>query len=135
MSVELTEEKIGRAIDERREEAEELLKEKDKLEAYLIKAEEKLKNMKGIGIGLKDIPLLISMVRSYLKKEFTGVPLVTIIGIIAAIIYVVNPADLIPDTIPGIGLVDDTAVVLFAMKMAGADLQIYRDWRTELYGE
>ena len=48
MSVELTEEKIGRAIDERREEAEALLKEKDKLEVYLIKAEEKLKNASAI---------------------------------------------------------------------------------------
>lgn len=134
MGIAITEEKLRHAIDERREEAAELLKHPDKLESYLIKAEEKLKNMKGNLVGLENVPLLISMVRSYVKKEYTEIPLVTMVGVVAAIIYVVLPTDLISDAIPYVGFVDDAAVVVFVMQLAAADIDIYRDWRNNHYG-
>lgn len=54
---------------------------------------------------------MILLVRNYIKKEYTEIPLGSIIAIISALIYVISPADLIPDNIPGIGYLDDAAVV------------------------
>ena len=51
------------------------------------------------------------------------------IGIIAALIYFFSPVDLIPDCIPGIGLLDDAAVIGIAIKAVDNDLQAYREWK------
>ena len=135
MAIELTEERIGMAIEERKEEAMQLLKEKDKLEVYLLKAEEKLKNMESVDVGFENVPILLSMIRAYVKKEYTDVPLMTIVGILAAIIYYVAPHDLIPDYIPYVGKVDDVLVMAFIMNLVAADVQIYRDWREEQFNK
>ena len=87
--------------------AEALLKDEQKINELLLRMEEKFKVIPGIGEKLSHIPAFISLVRSYIKKEYTKVPLGTLIAIISAIIYCVSPADLIPDTIPGFGIVDD----------------------------
>lgn len=129
MAIELTEEKIGMAIEVHKEEAKELLREPDRLEAYLLKAEEKLKNMERVDVGFENVPIMISMIRAYVKREYTEVPLMTIVGILAAVIYIVLPTDLIPDSIPYVGYLDDALVMAFTMKLVAADVQIYRDWR------
>ena len=134
MNMEISEAMLEKVLEPHKEEAVELLKEKDKVEEYLLKAEEKLKNMKTINVGMENVPLLISMVRSYIRKEYTNVPMMTIVGIVAAIIYVVVPNDLIPDMIPYVGIIDDAMVVAFTMKLVAADVEIYRDWRAEQLG-
>ncbi len=55
-----------------------------------------------------------------MKKEYTEVPLGTILGIVSALIYILSPIDLIPDRIPGAGHLDDAAVLLICLK-AGAE--------------
>ncbi len=50
---------------------------------------------------------------------------------LGALIYFVSPVDLIPDMIPGVGYVDDAAVIAFALTMVGDDLEDYKNWRTE----
>ena len=46
----------------------------------------------------------------------------------ASLLYFVSPVDLIPD-VPGIGQVDDVAVIGFALKIAHDDLLQYEEWR------
>ncbi|MCD7945340.1 MAG: DUF1232 domain-containing protein, partial [Clostridiales bacterium] len=55
----------------------------------------------------------------------------SIIGAISALIYIVSPIDMIPDLVPGIGYIDDLAVLGFAMKMIDSDVQEYKNWRKE----
>lgn len=45
---------------------------------------------------------------------------------IAALLYLVSPLDVVPDFLPVIGLGDDVAVILFAIKQLGEDLKKYR---------
>lgn len=66
-----------------------------------------------------------------MKKEYTEIPLGSILGILSAIIYIVSPIDLIPDAVPGgVGHIDDTAVLILCLK-AGAedDIKDYQNWR------
>ena len=115
-------------------EAEKLLANPDKLETFLQKLEKKLKVLPVVGTTFAIVPAMISLVRSYVKKEYTEVPLGTIVGIISALIYILSPIDLVPDVVPGAGYLDDAAILIACLK-AGAedDIKDYQKWRDEYH--
>ena len=76
-----------------------------------------------------DAQLLISAVRDYSRGAYRKVPYRTVAVIAAALLYVLNPFDLIPDAIPGVGLLDDATVVGFALAMVEQDLEDYKAWK------
>lgn len=116
-----------------KEHAKTLLEEPDKLEIVLQKVEKKLKVIPIVGETFSIVPAMISLVRSYIKKEYTEVPLGTILGIISALVYILSPIDLVPD-IPGspVGYLDDAAIIILCLK-AGAkdDIEDYQKWKEE----
>ena len=119
------------AFEKSRTEAEEMLngEDPDRIEALLRQLEEKLKGIPRVGEKLSHVPVLISLIRSYIRKEYPQLPLQSAIGILAGLIYVLSPVDLIPDAIPVIGMVDDAAVIAFVWKMVEADVAEYQAWR------
>ena len=52
-------------------------------------------------------------------------------AIISALIYFVSPFDIIPDSIPGAGYIDDGVVITVCLKMVDSDLQEYKIWREQ----
>ena len=130
---EVTEEQVRKEYEKGCEKAEKLIKNPDELEKLLQKLENKLKTIPLVGESFSLVPAMISLVRSYIKKEYTEIPLGSIVGIISALIYILSPIDLAPDIIPGgVGYLDDAAVILICLK-AGADNDIkeYEKWREE----
>ena len=75
------------------------------------------------------VRLLYNMVKDYINGEYTGVPWRTIAMVIFALLYVINPFDLIPDFIPGVGWVDDAAVVGLVIYAISEDLEDYKRWK------
>lgn len=69
------------------------------------------------------------MLKSYVKKEYTNIPAGTIIAIISALLYWLAPIDVIPDTVPGIGYIDDTSVIGICIKLIDNDLKKYKEWQ------
>ena len=125
----IPDEVIENELNKNSSEAEDLLKDQDKLERFLERLERKLKKIPAIGSGLSSVPILISLVRSYVKKEYTDIPIGSIIAIVGALIYLLNHFDLIPDSVPVIGLADDAAVVAAALKLVKDDVDEYREWQ------
>lgn len=109
--------------------ADALLKDDVKMDSFLDKVEKRLKWIPFIRQELKLLPIFISMVRSYLKKDYTRVPKGTILAIISALIYFLSPIDLIPDWIPFLGQLDDALVVGACWKMVNKDIDDYRQWK------
>ena len=72
---------------------------------------------------------MTSLVKSYINKEYTDIPIGSIIAIISALIYFVSPIDIIPDSIPIIGYFDDAAVVAACWKLVDSDIEEYEKWR------
>lgn len=111
------------------EEAEEVINDPDALENLLQRLEEKLKMVPVAGDALSNVPVLVSMVRSYASKEYTDLPLGTMIAIVSALIYFLSPIDLIPDSVPVLGYADDAAVLAACLTMVRSDVDDYKSWR------
>lgn len=76
-----------------------------------------------------DIQLMFSLIRDYARGQYREVPWKTIAVVAAALLYVLNPLDLIPDMILLLGLVDDAAVVATALVWVESDLYRYAAWK------
>ncbi|MBS4006999.1 MAG: DUF1232 domain-containing protein [Clostridium sp.] len=64
-------------------------------------------------------------------SEYRDIPIGSIIAIVSALIYFVSPIDLLPDSIPVLGYVDDTAVVAFVWRMVEDDVEEYKKWQAK----
>ncbi len=117
------------AFQQSTKQAEQMLEDENKTKDFLDTVEKKFASIKVIGKGLSQIPLMINLIRSYLKKEYTNVPIGSILAILGALIYFLSPVDLIPDILPGIGKLDDAAVIAIALKLVSTDLECYAEWR------
>ncbi len=111
--------------------AQEMLKDGSKVESALQALVAKMKEIPAIGEGLSRLPLMISMIRAYIRKEYTVVPPKTIASMLGAVLYLLISRDLIPDKTPLIGLVDDIAIAGVALKLNEPELNAYSQWRVD----
>jgi uncharacterized membrane protein YkvA (DUF1232 family) len=102
----------------------------------VVKNEEVIKNrvkeLEGkLQKGIKeDLSLLISLIKDYWNDEYKVVPWRTIALIVFALLYLLNPLDLIPDLSLPFGLFDDLAVLGFVLASVKDDLEHYKRWKT-----
>jgi len=82
-----------------------------------------------LGRLLEDFRLLFGLIKDYWKGEYRDVSIGSIIVFCLAIIYILSPIDLLSDFIPGIGQIDDAAVLLFCLYFLEKDLYRYKEWR------
>ncbi len=99
------------------------------MERFLQRLEKKLKIIPVAGEKLAVVPIMASLIRSYWKKEYTDIPIGSIIAILSALIYFVSPIDIVPDSVPVLGYFDDAAVVAACWKMVESDVSEYQKWR------
>lgn len=94
---------------------------------YLIGKEDKLKEKLEDNSYLEpfsdDLMLFMSLIKDYYKGDYRKIPFRTISAGVVGAIYTLNPIDLIPDSIPFIGYIDDALVLKFCLKQARKDLQ------------
>jgi uncharacterized membrane protein YkvA (DUF1232 family) len=73
---------------------------------------------------------MIRLIRAYHQGEYRDISSQNLLIVVAAIIYFVSPFDLIPDSVPVFGHIDDAMVVRLALKSVGADLDTFMAWET-----
>ncbi|NMT63010.1 YkvA family protein [Marinobacter orientalis] len=76
-----------------------------------------------------DIRLMFTMLRDYWQGNYRDVPWKSIAAIAGALIYVLNPLDLIPDVLFGIGFLDDFGVVAACLALVESDLLRFAAWK------
>ncbi|MDR3109392.1 MAG: DUF1232 domain-containing protein [Planctomycetaceae bacterium] len=77
-----------------------------------------------------DIFTLFSLLKDYKNGTYRDVPWTAIAGIVASLLYIFSPIDLIPDAIPLIGLVDDATVLGICLKSISSILVKYQAYKT-----
>ena len=118
-------------IQKRFKKAEDLLKDDVRMESFLEKIEKKIKWIPFLAQEFKNNPTMVSMVRSYLRGNYTKIPKRTILAIVSALIYFLSPIDLVPDWIPLLGQLDDAIVIATCWNLVNKDVEDYRQWKKE----
>lgn len=111
--------------------AESTLKDTQKMEHFFQRLEKKLKLVPVVGNKLSDVPIMCSLVYNYFNKNYTEVPIGSIMAIISALTYFISPVDMIPDAVPGLGYIDDAGVIAACLTLVHSDLAEYQKWRKE----
>ena len=73
---------------------------------------------------------MLRLIRAYSQGNYRDVPESTLVVIIAAIIYVVDPLDVIPDALPALGFLDDATVLALAVRRSRQALDDFMTWET-----
>ena len=76
-----------------------------------------------------DVKLFFCMLKDFFTRKYTNVPVGTIMTIAGTLLYVFLPVDIMPDFIPGIGYLDDGAMIALCLKMLNSDLTKYKEWK------
>ena len=82
---------------------------------------------------MRDVPTLFyqtpSMLRDLIKRKYRKTPWGTLAGGSLAILYILNPLDLVPDALPLIGVVDDTVIFGVFLALLSRDVKKYVHWK------
>ena len=122
-------ERAQEVLDSEIAEAEEVLNNPSKMDDILVQLEEKLKTVPVIGSTLSDLPLMIAMITAWITKEYTVVSPKVIACLVGAVLYLIKRKDLISDSVPIVGHIDDLAVMGLALKLSEQELQAFAEWR------
>lgn len=129
MANEFNLDKAKEVLDAGMNQAQELIQDPSKINDVLDQVQEKIKDIPLVGTDLANIPTMISMVKSYVTKEYTEVSPKVVAALVSALLYVLKGRDLIPDAIPILGQVDDVAVIAVAMKLIAPEIEAFKQWQ------
>lgn len=79
--------------------------------------------------GAKDKLSVLSRIASaYTSGRYRNISWKSVLVVLAAIIYFLNPIDLVPDFIPAAGLMDDFSVLLWVYNTVSAEGDKFLAW-------
>lgn len=107
------------------QEAKAFINDKEKMQNLLNRFKEFFNNnsLEEIKDNMKEAFNYVSDVFSGKYKDYSMTALITLV---AGMVYVVSPIDIIPDFIPVVGFTDDITVFLFVLKSVNDELERYR---------
>ena len=113
-------------------EAESYLTDSNRLQTLLRAAREKINHIPR-GPFAETWPYLLAMIRlirAHHQQEYRDVSSQNLLLVVAAINYFVSPVDVIPDSVPILGHIDDAQVTRLTLESVRADLDTFMAWET-----
>lgn len=74
---------------------------------------------------MRDVAALL---RAWVTRRYRVMPWRSLGVLALVLLYVVSPVDIIPDMIPGFGVVDDTAMLVLLVRSLLRDARTFRAW-------
>ena len=121
--------KAKEILDSGIEQATALIQNKTELDDLLTKVQTKIQETPVLGSAAADFPVMLQMVKSYATKEYTDVSPKVVAALVSAFLYLVKRKDLISDSIPILGQLDDLAVIAVALKVSEPELKEFQRWK------
>lgn len=78
-----------------------------------------------------NIATAYALLQDYVAGRYQAIPWSSIAAIVAALLYVLNPLDMIPDLLPFVGFIDDAGILAICWRMVQKDIEAYRRFRAE----
>lgn len=85
-------------------------------------------NEESLVVAKEKLNVFSRIASAYASGRYRTVPWKTVMTVLAAIIYFLNPLDLIPDFIPLMGLTDDFGVLLWVYNSIGTEIDKFLVW-------
>lgn len=79
-----------------------------------------------------ELKLLFQLSKDYMTGKYRHISKRNIIMIISAFVYLVNPMDIVPDFILGIGFLDDLSVLSYLITKIKKEINAYKIWKEEI---
>lgn len=76
----------------------------------------------------KKLFVLVRLLKAFAKGHYRSISWKATISILGAILYFVNPADIIPDFIPLTGLLDDFSILIWTYNSLQGELDKFHEW-------
>src|SRR5574341_1518314 len=119
--------KLIRAVRAALQLAKQYARDRRKTRHLVEQADAKAKHTHGALHRLRgDFSELLHLLGAWASGKYTVVPWKSLLMAIAAVLYFVNPFDLVPDFLPLTGLVDDVAVLAYVLRSLQNDLARFR---------
>ncbi|WP_130806054.1 YkvA family protein [Senegalia massiliensis] len=123
--------KVKNMVKKDKKKALEYIKNKEKGKKLIDEAVHKARNEdSGTKEFKSDLKISISMFKSFLSGEYKNISKRTIITIVAAILYFVNPFDVVPDFILYAGYIDDALVFSMLLRSIKKEIENYKKWQS-----
>ncbi|KRW70190.1 MULTISPECIES: YkvA family protein [Stutzerimonas stutzeri subgroup] len=101
-----------------------------KIPALLLAVARKSSSKRGLLKGLReDLSLLQALCVAWWRGEYRAINPQALVAVVAGLLYFLSPIDAIPDWIPGLGFVDDLAVLGWVMRKWSGELDAFRAWK------
>ena len=91
----------------------------------LLKGEGKMAEVRREGL------LLWKLAKDTITGRYRGLKKRNLFLIVAGLMYLVNPMDIVPDFIFAVGFADDVAVLMYVFKKLDKEIKAYEAWRDE----
>jgi uncharacterized membrane protein YkvA (DUF1232 family) len=81
-----------------------------------------------------DAAAVVRMAREALGGRYRRAPKRALAAALAALVYLVNPLDLLPDVLPLLGWLDDAAMLAWVARQIRHDIDVFLAWEREWGG-
>jgi uncharacterized membrane protein YkvA (DUF1232 family) len=85
-------------------------------------------NKVSVSAAKEKLSIFSRLASAYASGKYREVPWKTVMTILAAIIYFLNPLDLVPDFIPLMGLTDDFGVLVWVYNSVQGEINKFLEW-------
>lgn len=75
-----------------------------------------------------EFQVIVRMIKAWMAGDYKDISTKSVVILIAAVLYFLNPFDAIPDLTPVIGYVDDVSVIAWVVKTLKDELARFRAW-------
>lgn len=124
--------KKPKGLNEAEKTAEEYAKDKTTIRILVEEAFQKAKQNRTALLKVwYNLEGLLRLLKAWVQGRYRKVPWKTLIYGIAALVYFVNPLDVVPDFLPVTGLLDDAAIIAFVLRNIKEDIEEFRDWESK----
>lgn len=90
-----------------------------------------LRNQEYLNAIWDDLITISRMLTAWAKGNYKMLPWKSVISIVTALIYFVNPFDAIPDFIVGTGFIDDAAVIGLVIQSLRMSIDEFKQWEQQ----
>jgi len=116
-------------FDKSKTEAQSILNDPAKTKELLHKVIRKSDDNEGIFDAIwEELRTLVRLVKSWKSGDYTNVSRKSVILVAGALVYLVNPLDIIPDFTPILGLMDDVTILGFVIKSVRSEITKFQNW-------